>query len=211
MSGVPGSDLHYLLKLEFLEAVFGCRRTISVAAAGETKKRTLEVHVPAGADDGDKIIIEEQGNRSEFRGGRRGNLIVRLKVKGHPKLQRIGSTISSSIHIPWAYLPARKGFRLAVLTVDGPLEVQLPCNLDDDMNIVIENKGVPYPQGRGIHHVHIRRGRPHERFLFQTAEVVVTAAAVCMITLATNHIRHRGNSKQFAGERNTVQHDTDAE
>lgn len=42
-------------------------------------------------------------------GGRRGNLIVRLKVKGHPKLQRIGSTISSSIHIPWAYLPARKG------------------------------------------------------------------------------------------------------
>lgn len=26
------------------------------------------MHVPAGADDGDKIIIEEQGNRSEFRG-----------------------------------------------------------------------------------------------------------------------------------------------
>lgn len=25
MSGVPGSDLHYLLKLDFLEAVFGCR------------------------------------------------------------------------------------------------------------------------------------------------------------------------------------------
>ncbi len=42
-------------------------------------------------------------------GGRRGNLIVRLKVKGHPKLQRIGSTISSCINIPWAYLPARQG------------------------------------------------------------------------------------------------------
>lgn len=59
--------------------------------------------------------------------------------------------------------------------------------------------------------VHIRRGRPHERFLFQTAEVVVTAAAVCMITLATNHIRHRGNSKQFAGEGNIVQHRTGAQ
>ena len=42
-------------------------------------------------------------------GGRRGNLIVRLKVKTHPKLQRIGSTISSCINIPWAYLPAQKG------------------------------------------------------------------------------------------------------
>lgn len=46
--------------------------------------------------------------------------------------------------------------------------------------------------------VHIRRGRPLERFLFQTAEVVVTAAAVCMITLASNHIRHKGSSKRLA-------------
>ena len=45
------------------------------------------------------------------------------------------------------------GFTLTVLTVDGPVKVQLPCNLDDDMNIVIENKGVPYADGRGIHHV----------------------------------------------------------
>lgn len=45
------------------------------------------------------------------------------------------------------------GFLLTVLTVDGPIQVKLPCNLDDDMNIVIENKGVPTPDGRGIHHV----------------------------------------------------------
>lgn len=45
------------------------------------------------------------------------------------------------------------GYVLTVLTVDGPVEVELPCKLDDDMTIVIENKGVPYPDGRGIHHV----------------------------------------------------------
>ena len=48
--------------------------------------------------------------------------------------------------------------------------------------------------------VHIRKGRPVERLLFQTAEVVVTAAAVCMITLAFNHIRHRSSSKQLVGK-----------
>ena len=47
----------------------------------------------------------------------------------------------------------RAGFLLTVLTVDGPIQVKLPCNLDDDMNIVIENKGVPTSEGRGIHHV----------------------------------------------------------
>lgn len=55
-------------------------------------------------------------------------------------------------HSPWKDCVAA-GFKLTVLTVDGTIEVQLPCNLDDDMNIVIENKGVPYPEGRGIHHV----------------------------------------------------------
>lgn len=49
--------------------------------------------------------------------------------------------------------------------------------------------------------VHIRKGRPLERILFQAAEVVVTAAAVCMITLASNHIRHRGSNKQLADEK----------
>lgn len=45
------------------------------------------------------------------------------------------------------------GFVLTVLTVDGPLSIELPCKLQDDMSIVIENKGVPYADGRGIHHV----------------------------------------------------------
>lgn len=45
------------------------------------------------------------------------------------------------------------GFMLTVLTIDGPVDIELPCTLDDDMTIVIENKGVPYAEGRGIHHV----------------------------------------------------------
>ena len=41
--------------------------------------------------------------------------------------------------------------------------------------------------------VHIRKGRPIERFLFQTAEVALTAAAVCLITLASNRIRKKSD------------------
>ena len=32
MSSIPGIDLHYTLKLEFLEAVFGCRYENSILA-----------------------------------------------------------------------------------------------------------------------------------------------------------------------------------
>ncbi len=44
--------------------------------------------------------------------------------------------------------------------------------------------------------VHVRKGRPLERLLFQTAEVALTAAAVCLITLASNHVRQKGNKSQ---------------
>jgi len=39
-----------------------------VAAPGE-EKRKLDVFVPIGADDGDKIILEGEGHPSEFQGG----------------------------------------------------------------------------------------------------------------------------------------------
>jgi len=48
--------------------------------------------------------------------------------------------------------------------------------------------------------VHVRRGRPLERFLFQTAEVALTAAAVCLITVACNRVRRKnGDEKKFEG------------
>ena len=50
-----------------VSACFQCRRTILVAAPGE-EKRKLDVFVPIGADDGDKIILEGEGHLSKFQG-----------------------------------------------------------------------------------------------------------------------------------------------
>jgi len=50
--------------------------------------------------------------------------------------------------------------------------------------------------------VHVRKGRPLERLLFQTAEVAVTAAAVCLITVACNRVRRKnGAEKQLEGRK----------
>ena len=52
----------------------------------------------------------------------------------------------------------------------------------------------------------MRRGRPLERFLFQTAEVAVTAAAVCLITVACNRVRRKnGDEKKFEGQKSNLQ------
>ena len=44
-----------------------CRRSVCVAAPSE-EKRLIEVFVPIGADDGDKIIVDGEGAPSEFQG-----------------------------------------------------------------------------------------------------------------------------------------------
>lgn len=56
----------------------------------------------------------------------------------------------------------------------------------------------------------MRRGRPLERILFQAAEVAATAAAVCLITLACNHVRHRDNKGKPKGEKRGNQADAGA-
>ncbi len=54
--------------------------------------------------------------------------------------------------------------------------------------------------------VHVRRGRPLERVLFQTAEVALTAAAVCLITVACNRVRRKnGDEKKFEGQKSNLQ------
>lgn len=43
------------------------RRIIHVSCPGEAK-RQVEVDVPVGADDGDKVVLPRQGHPSEFKG-----------------------------------------------------------------------------------------------------------------------------------------------
>lgn len=44
--------------------------------------------------------------------------------------------------------------------------------------------------------VHIRRGRPHERLLRQTAEVVFTAAVISFCTIAYGHFHLKVSGRQ---------------
>ena len=47
-----------------------------IATEGEAK-RSVDLNIPVGVDDGDKITVERQGHRSEFRGNT-GSMIKML-------------------------------------------------------------------------------------------------------------------------------------
>lgn len=58
----------YLLSPIPLKVIcLGCRQAIYIAAPGE-ERRLVQVFVPIGADDGDKVIMDGEGAPSEFHG-----------------------------------------------------------------------------------------------------------------------------------------------
>ena len=63
-----------------------------------TEERTLQVAIPAGIDDGQRIAMEGQGEAGP-RGGPSGDLYVAVKVRPHPQLVRRGTELYHELPI----------------------------------------------------------------------------------------------------------------
>ena len=59
---MKGEDLHADVNVSFDDAAFGCEKLIHLTSQNGTGKRTsLQVHVPAGIDDGQSIRLKGKG------------------------------------------------------------------------------------------------------------------------------------------------------
>lgn len=119
---------------------------------GQTQEaKKLKITVPAGVDNGTRLRVSGEGDAG-LRGGPAGDLYVYLFVKEDAKFKRDGINILSDLKI--SYLQAILGCTLAVDTVDGPQEVDIPHGTQPGDVITLDDKGVPRlgnPVSRGDH------------------------------------------------------------
>ncbi len=131
---------------------------------------SLTLEIPPGVESGTRLRIPGQGHVGE-RGGPRGDLIVRIKVKPHRYFRRQGDDILVQVTINVAQ--AALGGEIQVPTVDGPATLRLPAGTQPGQVFRIKGKGVRRPNGtRGdqivIIHVEIPRNLTDEqRQLFE--------------------------------------------
>src|ERR1700761_275019 len=82
-----GQDAHYQLTLDFLDAVNGTTRRVTLPDG-----RTLDVKIPAGVNDGQIIRLKGQGMPG-IGDGAPGDALVEITVAPHPLFRRDGDDI----------------------------------------------------------------------------------------------------------------------
>jgi molecular chaperone DnaJ len=110
------------------------------------KKRTLEVKVPAGVEDGMRMRYASQGEPGYF-GGPAGDLYVVLHVKEHAFFQREGRDLMCSI--PISYPQAALGAEIEIPTLEGTHKLKVPDGTQSGTVFRIKGKGVPVLNGHG--------------------------------------------------------------
>lgn len=110
-------------------------------------KKTLSVHVPAGVEDGNTLRVRGAGEA--VRGGKPGDLYVRLHVKEDKRFERDGSTIFSTLNV--GFTQAALGAEIEAETVDGPTSVTIGAGTQSGTQIRVRNKGVMSGSTRGDH------------------------------------------------------------
>ena len=119
----------------------------------ESKKKKIEVTVPAGIDNGQSIRIRGKGEPGK-NGGPRGDLLVSVTVSRHPKFQRREYDLFSTEPITFAQ--AALGATIKIQTVDGPYEHTIKPGTQTDTKVRLRGKGVPSIRNknvRGDHYV----------------------------------------------------------
>src|SRR5918996_5149932 len=117
--------------------------TPCTACAGDGRlreERTIQVTIPAGIDDGQRIALEGQGEAGP-RGGPNGDLYVAIHVREHPQLVRRGTELYHEL--PVTFPQAALGTTLSVPTVQGTEEVDIPAGVQSGHEIRLRGKGVP--------------------------------------------------------------------
>jgi molecular chaperone DnaJ len=117
-----------------------------------SEERTLQVSIPAGIDDGQRIALEGQGEAGP-RGGPAGDLYVAVAVQPHPQLVRRGTELYHEL--PITFPQAALGATLAVPTVEGSEDVAIPAGSQSGHEIRLKGKGVPRLRGAGRGDLHV--------------------------------------------------------
>lgn len=129
-----GRDLHYHLDVDFLEAVNGAKRRITLPDGG-----TLDLSIPAGTRNGGVLRLKGKGGPG-LGGGGAGDALVEITVRPHPVFRRDDDDIV--LELPITLDEAVLGGKVEVPTVTGRVTMTVPKGASSGDVLRLRGKGV---------------------------------------------------------------------
>lgn len=134
---MQGEDVEASLKLDFLEACLGTKKTLKLNVGG--KKEVLNVTIPVGVDNGSKVRLKGKGNPGAY-GGPNGDLYIIIEVNQHKFFKREGDDIY--VDLPVTLSEAISGAKIKVSTINGNIMLKIPAGAKGGNIMRLAGKGL---------------------------------------------------------------------
>ena len=141
---VAGADQEAELEISAGEAYRGGHRTITVGER-QGATRTLEVRIPPGVTNGQRIRLAGQGGQGSG-GAPAGDLYLIVRIVPHPRYRVEGRDVYMDLPLaPWE---AALGTTVAVEVPDGEVKVRVPAGTSSGRRMRLAGRGLPNPRGK---------------------------------------------------------------
>ena len=110
------------------------------------EERTLEVEIPPGIHDGQRIRLTGEGHAGLL-GGRAGDVYVQVRVRPDDRFVREGDDIYTTVDL--TITQAALGATVNVPTLDGDEPLELAPGTQPGQIVVLQGRGMPVLQGFG--------------------------------------------------------------
>jgi curved DNA-binding protein len=139
---VPGADQTSDIQLTVEDAYHGTHRAIRLA--GDDGTRTVEVTIPPGVTEGQRIRVAGQGGRGT-EGARSGDLYLVVRIAPHALYRLEGRDLYVELRLaPWE---AALGTSVTVPTPGGDASVTVPTGTSCGRRLRLRGRGLPNPRG----------------------------------------------------------------
>jgi len=142
-----GEDHHARVLIDLEDAYQGATRAIvlrtpKLDSSGHviTTERTLNVNIPKGVKQGQRIRLSGQGS-SGVGNGKAGDLYLKIVFKPHPMYRIEGRDIYLDLPVtPWE---AALGATVKVPTPDGVVDLKIPAGTGHNRKLRLKGRGIP--------------------------------------------------------------------
>lgn len=130
-----GQDHHYTLSVEFLEAVSGTTKRLTLPSG-----QTLDVKIPPGTENGDTLRLRGKGEPG-LQNGPAGDALIEIQIAPHRFYKRIGNNIH--MDVPISFKEAVLGAKVTIPTPTGNVAMTIRPGSESGTEMRLRERGVP--------------------------------------------------------------------
>lgn len=144
---IPGEDIHYRIRVTLEDSYHGASRALTLQThrfddEGHVlpETRTLNVKIPKGVTDGQRIRLKGQGGAG-FGGAPDGDLYMEVELEPHGLYTVEGKDLSLVLPVaPWE---AGLGATVKVPTLGGPVNLAIKPGAQSGQKLRLAGRGLP--------------------------------------------------------------------